>query len=181
VTAEPTSVWIVSAPDDAGVYHLALEVGDDRSVPLKPDEAVAWGRNVLWALNAAEYDAAVLKQMTETTGDQSAAAHLVKAVREDRASSVRVGGHLGIDLVPGVSAFTGKPFLHLMQDGKLIGQWTPDDARQHALAVLQAVENLGADTAYLRALEQHVSLDRPTALAVISGLAEYRTPGEVQG
>jgi hypothetical protein len=57
------AIWIKSEPDAQGRYHLYLELGEDDVVPLGVDDAYGWAREVLSAVAAAEYDAAVMRQL----------------------------------------------------------------------------------------------------------------------
>lgn len=175
------AVWIKSEPDEAGAYHLYLELGEDDVVPLGMEEAYGWAREVLSAVAAAEYDAAVLRQIQSLDLPVEAAVEMVRTIRDDRAEHIPISMIPGLALIPGVSAFTGNGFLRLERHGKAVGQWEMDDARQHALSVIEALEVTVLDSAYLRALEHTVDLDRGRAMAVVGGLAEHRTSGGPAG
>lgn len=174
------AIWIKSEPDDQGVYHLYLELNADDVVPLGPDEAYGWAREVLSAVAAAEYDAAVIRQLTDGLGlPLDSAVLMVRSMRDDRAEHIPVSMIPGLALIPGVSASSGNAFLRLDRHGKPVGQWEMDDARQHALGVIEALEITTYDGAYLRALAR-IGIDRTTALQVIGDLAQYRSPSERQ-
>lgn len=167
------SVWIKSEPDDTGTYHLYLELGPDDVVPLGVTEAYGWAREVLSAVAAAEYDAAVMRQIRSLGLPQQGAAEMVQLMRADRAEHVPVSMIPGLALVPGVSAFTGLAFVRLDRHGRPVGQWEMDDARQHALGVIEALEVTALDSAYLRALG-HIGIDRGRALQVVTDLVNHR-------
>lgn len=170
------SVWITSAPDEAGHYHVAIETDADTSFPMDVTNAYAWAREVLSAVAAAEYDAAVVKQMRiKLDVPQEAIGLIVSEIRADRAAEVPLSMVPGLGMTPGVSAFTGKGFLALSVRGKRVGQWELEDARQHALALLLAIEVAVLDGAYLRALE-NIGLERNQALNVIDDLINFRDP-----
>lgn len=171
---ENESVWIKSEPDEAGTYHLYLELGPDDVVPLGVEEAYGWAREVLSATAAAEYDAAVLRQLKHVGIDKEAVVEMVRLMRDDRAEHIPVSMIPGLALVPGVSAFTGNGFLRLDRHHKRVGQWELDDARQHALGVIEALEVTTLDSAYLRALEHHAGIDRGRALQIVTDLANHR-------
>jgi hypothetical protein len=168
------AVWIKSEPDERGAYHLHLELGEDDVVPLDAEAVYGWAREVMAAVAAAEYDAAVMRQLQSLGVEQRAAAELVQMMRQDRAEHVPVSLIPGLALVPGVSAFTGNGFLRLERHGKAVGQWEMNDARQHALGIIEALEVTALDSAYLRVLQGNVSLDRDRALVVVGALAQHR-------
>lgn len=171
---EPDSVWVRTEPthDEAG-YVVTIGAGDDLARTLSPDEAMTHARGVLAAVARAEYDSAVLRQM-------------LKALKFDRDSAVKVLGDLRADrppldpgmtapiaLEPGVNAEL-EPFLALSIKGERVGQWTMADAREHAFFVLTSVAVADHDTGYLQVLLA-IGLDRSTALNVVADLAEHRS------
>jgi hypothetical protein len=166
-------VWIRSEPDEKGYYHVHVEVGKDRTYPMDGPTAYAWAREVLSAVAAAEYDAAVLKQMLDLGTDDEGAALMVTELRVDRAAEVPLSMIPGLAMRPGVSQRTRQGFLTLVLDGEPVGQWEMNDARQHALALLMAIEVAVLDGAYLRALEK-TGLERKLALHAISELGKHR-------
>lgn len=168
------AVWIKSEPDEHGRYHLYLELGPDDVTPLDVTAAYGWAREVLSAAAAAEYDAAVLAQLAAIGLDDGHAVTIVTALREDRAPYVPVGAVPGLALIPGVSHRNRLGFLRLERHGQPVGQWELGDAREHALAVIEALEVTVMDSAYLRALTGIVGVDRTRALAVVTDLASHR-------
>ncbi len=173
-------VWIRTTPDLDGIYWVVLEIDDDTSHPLPVASAMVHARAVLAAVARAEYDAAVVRQMTKVgkAGDKDHrhAATLVGMMRNDRPP---IEWPSPLALEPGVSAFTGDPFLHVMIRGRIVGQWTIPDARDHAIGVLEAVEAAYLDGGYLRALRT-AGIDDPQARAVVDNLATHR-PEAVRG
>ncbi len=171
-SGEIDGVWINSEPDDEGRYHLYLELSADDVIPLSEDDAWGWVRECQEAMMVAEYDAAVLKQMTKVV-NQSAAVELVRDLRADRPEFFTMK-HLNFEMVPGVSASTGKPFIHLKRKGELVGQWERSDIDRHTLGVIGAIMNRRLDEQYRRHLEGNVQIDRGTAGAVVMDLINYR-------
>ncbi len=169
-------VTITTAPDDDGFYRLALEWGPDDVEPLTETQANKWVEEIMWAVSQAVHDAAVY-QLFKDMGEiqDEAIALLVREIRETREKSIQEQPDAGLrlNLVPVVSALTGDPYLHLMIDGKRVGQWTPEDARSHAMGILQAVATQFLDSVTLTVLIKHVGLDMNRAQAVISDLGRF--------
>lgn len=168
-----SALWIKSEADEHGTYHVYLELGEDDVIPLGVDDAYGWAREVLSAVAAAEYDAAVLHQ-ADALGLEDAAVEVVTQLRADRAEHVPVSAIPGLALVPGVSAATRMGFLRLERHGEPIGQWELEDARQHALAVIEAFEVSILDSSYLRMLERAIGVERDRALQVVADLYRHR-------
>jgi hypothetical protein len=164
-------VWIRTASDITGTYRVVLEIDDDTSHGLTREGAQAYATAVLAAVARAEYDAAVIRQIT-TIADLGTAGMLVTAIRADRPP---ITWPTPLTLIPGVSAATRAAFLHIAIRTKVIGQWTIPDAREHAAAVLEAVEVADLDGGYLMALRSSpLSIDEIVARAMINDLAKYR-------
>lgn len=164
------AIWVSTDPTPDGVYRATLTWGEDHALVLDQEAAATHAREVLAAVAAAEYDAAVVSQLTALT-DQDSALHMVRELRKDRAAG---STSTGLELVPGVSAFTGQAYLKIVLDGKPIGQWDPDDARQHAMYVMEAVQAAELDSAYLRLLRGVIGLDEQTGRAAVAGLRKHR-------
>lgn len=168
-------VWIRTEPDLDGVYRVVLEVDDDNAYPLDEKAALQYASEILRSVAIAGYDAAVIAQMTQAGGGadnaQEVAVQLVSELRADRPPAARA---TPLSLLPGVSAFTGKPFLHVQINGRTVGEWSSEAARRHALAVLEAVHVAELDSGYLRALRSLINLDEPTARAVVEDLVNHR-------
>lgn len=80
----------------------------------------------------------------------------------------------------GVSAFTGDPFLSVevaFTDGtrRRGAQMTPQQAREHALHVLEAAEAAVHDAAMHKWLKEKVGMDPEQAAAGVHELRDYRT------
>ena len=163
------SVWIRTLPDLDGVYRCVVEIDDDISHPINRDTAPTYTRAILQAVSRAEYDAAVIRQLGPKT-NQQAAAQLVAGMRGERPP---IAWPSPLQLEPGVSAFTGDAFLHVRVGSRTVGQWTIPDAREHATAVMEAVEVADLDGGYLRALRS-IDVDEPRARTVVDDLANHR-------
>lgn len=171
------SVWIRTAPTvDGSGYVVTVEASADRAVVLTPDRALRYASAVLGAVQRAEYDAAVVRQLTAVLSDKSEAARMVIDLRGARPPlDVEATAPLAVE--PGVNS-RHEPFLHLRVDGELDGQWTLPDARQHALTVLEAVGAADLDSGYYRALRGSIGLEEGEARAVVEDVAKWR-PADV--
>jgi hypothetical protein len=179
MSTDQEAVWIKSEPDENGAYHLYLELGPDDVAPLNAATAYGWARQVLSAVAQAEHDAAVIAQVRSLGMPVESAAAIVSGLRADRAPSIPVDAVPGLALVPGVSSITGRGFLRLERHGKPVGQWEVQDARVHALAVIEALEVTTLDSAYFRALTGRIGIDRNRAMQVIGDLGRHRAQREV--
>src|SRR5262245_52634719 len=167
-------VWVTTEDGDGGAYQLTVSFGDRHSRVLDREAAYRYAAGVLAACQRAEYDAAVIKQMTTTVGvDLVAATKLIAVFREDRAP-LDHAATAPIRLEPGVSHRTGKGFLQIAVDGDTVGQWDAADGRSHALFVLECIEVAELDTGYRKLLVGAVGIDDQRARNVVHDLANYR-------
>jgi hypothetical protein len=167
-------VWVQSDVTPSGTYILAVHFDHDHTRPLDHDAAYAYATTVLAACARAEYDAAVIAQMTRKVGTGlRAATELVGEMRADR-PPLDDAATAPLRLEPGVSGSSRRPFLALHLAGKQIGRWDVADGRQHALHVLEGIEGVDLDAAYRRCLMAQVGLREKDALAVVGDLANYR-------
>jgi hypothetical protein len=68
-------------------------------------------------------------------------------------------------------------FVHLAW-ASLRAQFTPAQARAHALRVLEAAEAAESDAAVLKLLEVKIGLDTPRSLGIIADLRNFRDAGD---
>lgn len=168
---ESQTVWIRTSPDPEGTYRPTIDVGDDVAYILTRESATEHVFNVLSAVAEAEYDAAVLRQMNNIVDEPQAAIQVVLDLRKDRPDPISVGP---LVFRPGVSTRTGNAFLKVMLNGKALGQWTIQDARDHALRVLEAVLVADLDAAYLRTLQTLIQIDEQTSRSIVGDLFKWR-------
>lgn len=166
----PSVISILTQPDIDGTYRVTLEIDADTSYNLDRCTAQTHATAILAAVARAEHDAAVIRQMRKVGTGREAAVELITTIRADRPA---IDWPAPLQLTPGVSSKTGDPFLHVTIKRKAIGQWTMDDARNHAMSVLEAVEVADLDGAYLRAL-MTIGVDEPRARATVGNLADFR-------
>jgi len=175
------ALWVEQHLDVAtGQYQPALRFRD-QVVRLTGKLAQGWARDVLDAAHSAAYDAAVFRQIREglDMGREHAAA-VVSELRADRPSR-RTLEALPVALIPGVSAFTGQPFLILEWKGEQLGQWTVADARGHALHLQEALVVAEMDTAYYRLLRKRFDADEALASTMVHDLVRFRDPDTASG
>lgn len=73
----------------------------------------------------------------------------------------------------GVSAFTGAPFVHLRW-GDMHGQWTPDEALQHAWAVIGAADAALVDAFLFKFAREKIGLTKEDAAKLLLAFRAYR-------
>lgn len=154
-----------------GTYGIVLSRGDSVRW-LSREDVYRHSMAVMSASIRAEHDAAIFRQLTgELNLTPTDAAHMIADLRERRAP-VDAQALQPLGLEPGVT-IQGKPFLVLSVGGHKIGQWKPQDARQHALACMELAEAVPRDNDYFTFLSTAMELDGGQARAVVSGLAEF--------
>ncbi|MFR9675856.1 hypothetical protein [Streptomyces sp. TR02-1] len=171
---------MTSDPDPVtGDYRATIAWGRDHSRILDKDAALAYASTIFDAAQRAEYDAAVVRQLTTLPDiDVDAAVGVLRDVWEDRPDldSTAIAPML---LQPGLNKREMRPgiVVHL-DDGdkpRTLGTWTVQQAREHATQVMETVWAVDLDSAYLRFLRGTMDLDAGTARAMISDLANHRT------
>ena len=162
-------VWLRTTADENGAYRCTLEVNDDVALFLDRAGAAAYAYNLLNAVAIAEYDAAVLAQLTSMS-NQEAAVQIVVDLRKDRPEGRQYGP---LQFMPGVNQH-GKPFLTVHLGETVLGQWSLPDARTHALHALESVLVADLDSAYLRLLRGAVGVDENTARNTVDDLINHR-------
>lgn len=174
---DQTVVRITSTDTDLG-YVAAVSVGPDLIRTLTRTEALAHAAAVLDAGQRAEYDACVVRQMTDHSGiGEQATALLIADLRKDR-PPLDEKALVPLGLEPGINR-QHEPFVTVSVHGTRVGRWTPADCRRHALGVLELVAAVDLDSAYLRALRGLVGLDETRARNVVGDLVNYRPTWEV--
>lgn len=74
----------------------------------------------------------------------------------------------------GVSLANGQPFV-TVRWGDRSGQWSPGEARQHAMQVLEAAEAAEHDAVVVRWLRERVKVDIGSIAQMIKDLRAFRT------
>lgn len=169
--------WIRSEPTlDGKAFVVTMSLDGDYAVTLTPTRANAYAGALLGAAAEAEYDAAVLRQITERLGlDDDVAGQIVIDLRAERP----VRSAAGLTFVPGVSVAKRHPFITIERDGEPVGQFDTPSARRHALHVLEAVPGADLDAAYLKVLRGTVGIKEETARQVVEDIVNYRVEWSV--
>jgi hypothetical protein len=173
---EPAATWVRTEPVPGGTgYMVVVEVGDDVSRALTPQLATDFASHLHRVAAIAEYEAAVLAQLTRGLKlPKSAAVQVILDMRADRPETRP--GTWPLDLVPGVAIRDGSPFISvaLPHRKKPFGQWDPDSARRVAGHLLEAIAAADLDLAYHRELVGAVGVTAEVAGQVIDDLAKWR-------
>lgn len=88
------------------------------------------------------------------------------------AAAGRAGGTL--EVLGIVSAESGKPVVQLSW-GEHVGQLSPDEARAHALLILEAAQNAVADAAIFGWAREELGVDLERGAQLVDALRRYRT------
>jgi len=169
---EDGDAWIHTEPTPDGTgYMVTLIVDEDRSISLERPVAMEYAYTVLKVVSYAEYDAAVLKQITQRV-DRESAMQIVVDLRKDRPEP-DFAVMTPLSLEPGVNT-RGEAFVVVKKDGEQVGTWSVEQAREHALTILEAISVAELDEAYLRCLKGVIGVEGHIAQAMVGDLQEFR-------
>ncbi|MEU8279537.1 hypothetical protein ACFYOK_29525 [Microbispora bryophytorum] len=166
------SIWVQSDLLPDGTYVAAVHYDDDRSRVLGRDAALRYAATVHDAATRAEHDAAVVAQMAKLGLPHATAAQALWDLRNDR-PPLDDAAIAPLRLKPCVSAQRGVGYLEVQIGARLVGQWDPDDARDHAANVLTVLAAVDLDAAYRRYLMTTVELDAALAQDAVGDLANH--------
>lgn len=170
-----TGVWVKTEPTlDGKGYAVTLETSADVAVGLDRTSGIEYAFYVLDCAERAAYDAAVVRQLRKRLDvPLDAVGQMVTDLRNDRPE---LDHKWPIVLTPGVARASGAPFIAIStkDGGQPIGQWTADDARQHAGDILSAVVVADLDAGYYRALVGMIGLESDRSRVVIDDLGSFR-------
>jgi hypothetical protein len=171
------SIWVVSEVNPDGGYTVGVHVAG-RSWTLDRDQATRYALTVVDVCERADYDAAVLTQMSQIDGmTLQAAGALIAGLRESRPPADDAAtAPLRFD--PIVSGRTGQAAVHVHLDGQQLDQWTPDVARSHAMHVLQMASVADLDAQYWRHMADTVGLDDEAAGKAVALLGQARAQAD---
>ncbi|WP_067171155.1 hypothetical protein [Microtetraspora niveoalba] len=167
-----TAIWVQSDLLPDGTYVVAIHYDDDQSRVLNHEAALRYAAAVHAAATRAEHDAAVVAQLVKIGLPKAIVAQALHDLRNDRPPHTATIT-APLQLEPCVSAHRGVGYLEVYVAGRLVGQWDPDDARDHAANVLAVLAAVDLDAAYRRYLIGTVGLDRARAEAAVGGLAAH--------
>ncbi|MEV4122877.1 hypothetical protein [Micromonospora sp. NPDC049645] len=180
--ARDRAVWVESGVAADGTFVVEVHADGDWSFALDRDRALAYVATVYDAAARAEYDAAILRQLTSRGLSREVVGEvIIKDLRPDR-PPLNDAATAPLTFTPIVSEVSGHPFVHVHVHGRsarepqFLAQWKPASARQHAGHVLDALAVVDLDAGYLRALVGVIGIDAPRARAVVATLADHRRP-----
>jgi len=129
-----------------GRYGIVLSRGQTMRW-LTYEEVLLHCTATIAAAVCAEHDAAVFTQLTVKL--ELPADHAVATVEDLRKRRPPVDRQAlqPLGLEPGIN-MQGKPYLKVSIGGHKVGQWTPGDARNHAMACLELAAAVPLDNAY---------------------------------
>lgn len=153
----------------SGAYATAIHFNGGRSRLLDPAEALAYAAGVARAAMTAEYDAAVVRQLTGMGLPLAAIATCIRDMRGQRPPP-DPAATAPLTLIPGVGQVTRTAFVVVALGGREIGQWTPAEARAHAMNVLIVSAGADLDATYHRHLVDEIGLDPAAAAAMVCDL-----------
>lgn len=174
MSEEEGVVWIKTdmTPDQTG-YVVTIEATDDVARILSPTEVMRYAAGIMAAVSRAEYDAAILRQMMVKLGlDKDTAVQIISDLRADRVP-LDPSATAPMQFVPSVTKDL-KPFLVVSCQDRPLGQWEISGAREHVLAVLEAVAVADLDSGYLQTLVGMVGIDRGRAMQIVEDVGNHR-------
>ena len=173
-----SAVWITSDIALDGSYVVTLDINEDTSRILDRHAAINYALALFETVGQATYDVAILRQMQEKLQlPLESAAQVVLDLRERRGLPTH-SATAPLIFEGGVTA-KFKPFIVVkVKHGKgrieTLGQWSVEDARNHAFAMLDAVVAADLDSAYYSVLVGRIGIEGPRARNVIDDVANYR-------
>lgn len=160
---------------DGRTYIATVQLDGDTARTLNRDGGFAWASTVLDVAARAEHDALVLRQLHHAVGiPLHLAASCSGDLRADR-PPVDDAATVPLRLEPGVNA-KGEPFIGVHINGAQVGQWTCQDARDHAQGILEVLSAVDLDAAYFRYLIGTLDIDPAQARGIVGSLMDLR-PG----
>jgi hypothetical protein len=165
------SVWLRSERSPTGEYIVTMSVGEDYAIELSIELALGYAMEVLHSVQLAEYARAMTVQMKELLPSAEAIAQLVRDVLVDIAPATAV---TDLSMAPAVNRANGEPLIQVTFRDETLGIWSLQQARDHALFVLEATLAVRMDNTYSKVLTEVVGLDTSTASAVVEDVGQYR-------
>lgn len=179
-----SGLTVLSETMPDGTYGVSITVGEDRAFTLARDAAVAYAVSAFATATEAEHDLAVLRLLT--TGAPTgigmpralAAEFMVKDIRPDRpdhraTEPLRFVVAIGQARVPHVDAGEFQSAVRIRLAGLEVGYVSPDELREHASGVLNALAAVDLDASLHRCLVAQVGLSDDHARGIVGSLSEF--------
>jgi hypothetical protein len=170
---EQGQIIVTSEVQPDGSYAVTIAFTPDNAVTLTDDQALHYAMTILELSHRSEYDAAIIKQLGKMNVNEAGAAEFISDYVRPHRAVLKTGTHL--ELIPGVSQRTKKGFLVIMLNGKEAGQWDVDDARSHAIGVIDTICIARLDAVYHYALAEHLKLDDAKARHFVWDIGNNRS------
>lgn len=141
---------------------------------MSPEGAQRYAAALIARAVQAEHEAALVATLRAYAMTEELVTEALGTVRTERdryGVSRRVTHPLS--LYPGVSLFTGAPFLRVEADDLPTWQWSPADARGHALHVLEVIAASEADALLAKVLTVDLGVTQPVAHALIAAMGAH--------
>ncbi len=168
---------VASEPDADGRFGLTITLSGEPVRSLDSESAHAYVGELMYALACAEYDAAVLAQLTEVPGlHRALVGRTIRELRQRR-RPILAAATAPLVLTPIVSASDRVPRMQVTC-GDVGWQWEMSDVRQHVLHVLEVSVGVELDGLYLSDLQTDIGLDERRARGFVSLLREHRPDWE---
>jgi hypothetical protein len=180
-TPDGVPLEVASLLNPLGTYVCALRLGDDVLCVLDPERALAYAATATRALAYAEYDAAIMRQLDAAKVPIDMVAHVVRAMRDDRAP-IGAAATAPLRYSPIVSSRTRNGMVNVRVSGRehqgrpLGWQWEAADVRQHVRHVMEVSAGVDLDAAYRTHLVGVVGLDEQRARFMVDELGNYHAP-----
>ena len=173
------SVYSNASPD--GSYGVTITVGPDVVFQLDREQAIAYAAACTTTAMHAEHQLAVLRLLIEglKLDFPLAAQVVVRDLRTDRSSDDAATRPVKFEPTigrrKGNPQVTSKylPLVRVLINGNELGCLDPDDVRDHAEGVLDALMSARLDDRLFRYLTERIDLDAGKARAVVGALSGY--------
>lgn len=176
-TNEESKVWVTTQPTiEGGDFALEVHYHQDHVFALSRAEGIEYAMAWIEAISRADYQAAIMAQMTQVVGDEDDAAQAVLDFRNQSGHGEIEAPGSGFTLTPGVAKDDDNQPVGFVECIALHDAWTwrGDAVRDHASHVLEGVCVAPLDAAYLRTLVHSIDIDEGRARQVIEDLGNYR-------
>jgi hypothetical protein len=177
---EHAAVWVLSETAPDGTYVCAVHATDDSAFILDRKQATRYVLTVMTACAYAEYDAAMYRQLSAVKGlSDRDVVQMIAAVRQDRAL-LNDGFTFPLRFAPIFGWRSKQPLVHVFLkghgEGMPLTEWTPGEARGHAMHVLNALVVADVDAVYRRHLVGSIGVSDAQARQMVDRLALHRGP-----
>lgn len=175
MTDERGQVVIRSAPamkpdgSGYGPYELSMELSEDESIAMTPDMLRQHAVAVLSAVATVEWEERFVKTIGPAVENKDDL--IGTLIMEMRSTYGPIDWPTKLNLVPSLGIMSKKGFLTVRYGDDAVGQWDPEDARQHGSVCIEAVVAVERDNAALGVLTEAFGLEEEVARAIIGSMA----------